>query len=311
MNRPAVSVIVVSDYNSSGEPTWNDERACLNALAVQDLTEPYEVIVSDDEAHRAAFPDDLLTVVQPTRVIFSAARGSYERKNAGARAATSPIVAILDADCRPDPDWLRVLLDTFRAHPEVSVISGRTLYEGRDLESRVFALLTRSYLDPGARGVTLFTSNNAAGFRREILLQHPLPEKLGAFASRIQSEAMLRDGCTLWFEPGMRVVHGFEGWRREADIRRNIGYGTVATRITERQMPYAALVRLGLLATPVIAAGKLLNTWRDCIRCGSSYGVRWYELPVAFGAAVMVNLMEIPGMLAAYRHRSIQETAYR
>jgi len=311
MHRPAVSVIVVSDYNSAGERTWNDERTCLAALAAQDLTEPFEVIICEDEKYRAVFPDDLLSLVPGTRVIFSTNSGSYGLKNAGARVAVSPIVALLDADCKPDPDWLRIIVETLRARPEVAAVSGRTFYEGRGLDTRVLALLSRSYLDPGISGETSFVANNAGGFRREVFLAHPLPEELGAFSSRIQSEAIRRDGCILWFEPGMRVVHEFEGWSMEADIRRNIGYGTIATRLAEPQMPHASLIRMGMLATPIVAAGKLLNSWSDCIRCGSAYGVRWFELPVAMGAAVIVNLMEIPGMLAAYRRGSIQETAYR
>jgi hypothetical protein len=311
MPQPVISVIVVSDYNSAEQRTWNDERTCLEAVAAQDLKEPFEVIVSEDEKYRTTFPDELLSIVPRTRVIYSTESTSYGLKNAGARAAEAPIIVLLDADCKPGPDWLRLIVETMRAHPEVAAVSGRTFYEGKSLDTRVLALLTRSYLDPGARGEATFVSNNAGAFRREIFLKYPLPEALGPFSSRIQSEAMKRDGCVLWFEPGMHVVHEFEGWPMEADIRRNIGYGTIATRIAEPKMPHASLIRMGVVATPVVAAGKLINTWRDCLRCASAYGVRWFELPVAMGAAVIVNLMEIPGMLAAYRHDSIQGTAYR
>jgi len=308
---PVLSVIVVSDYNSAAERTWKDERSCLSALAAQDLTEPYEVIISEDEKYRTTFPDELLEIAPETRVIFSANSTSYGLKNSGAREADAPIVVLLDADCTPDSDWLRLIFESMRDNPDVAAVSGRTFYEGQSLGVRVLALLTRSYLDPGARGETPFVSNNAGAFRREVFLKYPLPESLGAFSSRIQSEAMKRDGCLLWFEPRMRVVHEFEGWGMEADIRRNIGYGTIATRLNEPQMPHASLIRMGILATPVVAAGKLLNTWADCLRCASAYGVRWFELPVAMGAAVVVNLLEIPGMVAAYRHGSIQDTAYR
>ncbi|MEO8575727.1 MAG: glycosyltransferase family 2 protein [Gemmatimonadales bacterium] len=311
MPQPVISVIVVSDYNSAGQRTWHDERTCLEAVAAQDLKEPFEVVISEDDKYRNTFPDELLSIVTGSRVIFSTSSSSYGLKNSGARAAESPIVVLLDADCKPDVDWLRIIVETMRAHPEVAAVSGRTFYEGKGLDTRVLALLSRSYLDPGIRGETSYVSNNAGAFRREVFLAHPLPEDLGAFSSRLQSEAMKRDGCILWFEPAMRVVHEFEGWPMEADIRRNIGYGTIATRIAEPMMPHASLIRMGVVATPVVAAGKLINSWRDCFRCASAYGVRWFELPVALGAAVVVNLMEIPGMVAAYRHGSIQDTAYR
>ena len=197
MGLPALSVIVVSDYNSADERTWNDERSCLSALAAQDLTEPFEVIVSEDEKYRTTFPDELLTIVPGTRVIFCANSTSYGLKNSGAREAEAPIVVLLDADCTPDSDWLSLIVETMRANPDIATVSGRTFYEGQSLDTRVLALLTRSYLDPGVRGETPFVSNNAGAFRREIFLKYPLPESLGAFSSRIQSEAMKRDGCVL------------------------------------------------------------------------------------------------------------------
>ena len=306
-----IDVVVVSDYNSTTGRTWKDERACLAALAAQDTDEPFEVIIAEDERHRSTFPDDLLTIVPGTRVCFTESSTSYGLKNAGVRASTAPIVALLDADCQPDRGWLRMVLSAFRANPDIAAVCGRTFYQGDDLATRVLALLTRSYLDPNERGESEFISNNAAGFRREAFLEHPLPEKLGSFSSRIQSEAMRRAGLVLWFEPGMRVEHEFEGWPMEADIRRNIGYGTIAIRLAESRMPHAGLVRAGVLAIPFVAAGKLLNSWRDCIRCASAYGVRWFEWPVAMGGAVIVNAMEIPGMLVAYRGGTIDETAYR
>lgn len=140
---------------------------------------------------------------------------------------------------------------------------------------------SRSYLDPGRTGPTRFISNNNAAFRRSAFLTHPLPTASGPFASRRQSEAILRAGGRLLFEPGMRVVHAFEGWAMEGDIRRNVGYGTIITRLCDRSLPYAWLTRLGSASIPIFAAAKTLDSWGDCIRCARHYGVRWYELPFA------------------------------
>lgn len=308
---PAVSVIIVSDYASGALRSWDDERACLAALAAQDFDEPAEFILAEDERYREDVPADLTTALSGLRVLFSQATNSYSLKNAGVRGSTASIVALLDADCRPDPDWLRLLVQTLRSNPAISVVSGRTFYEGTGVWERVLCLLTRSYNDRGHAGESAFASNNAVGFRRDVYLAHPLPEKLGAFAGRIQWESIRRSGGILWFEPRMRVVHEFEGWPMEADIRRNIGYGTVATRLADERMPYASLVRAGAATIPLISVGKLLNTWRDCVRCRHIYGVRRHELPLALAAAVAVQAMEVPGMIAAYRGRSIGASAYR
>jgi hypothetical protein len=304
-------VIIVSDYASGAVRSWDDERACLAALAAQDFDEPAEFILAEDERYREDVPADLRTALPGLRVLFFPAGASYSLKNAGVSASFAPLVALLDADCRPDSDWLRLLVQAFRSNPAISAVSGRTFYEGSGISERVLCLLTRSFIDPGRTGESEFASNNAVGFRRQVYLAHPLPEKLGAFAGRIQWESIRRAGGILWFDPRMRVVHEFEGWPMEADIRRNIGYGTVATRLADEKMPYASLVRAGPVTIPLIAAGKLLNTWRDCVRCRRIYGVRWHELPLALAAAVAVQVMEVPGMIAAYRGRSIGASAYR
>jgi len=311
MTAPVVSVIVVSDYTSDTSRSWDTERACFAALAAQDFDEPAEFILSEDERYRGEVPTDLTATLAGSRVLFSREATSYQLKNAGVREATAPIVALLDADCRADSDWLRRLVEAFRSNPDISVVSGRTFYDDAGTWERVLCLLTRSYVDPGRTGESEFASNNAVGFRKDVFLAHPLPENLGAFAARMQSESIRRSGGVLWFEPRMRVVHDFEGWPMEADIRRNIGYGTVATRLADERMPYASLIRAGVASIPLIVGGKLLNTWRDCTRCAHAYGVRWHELPLALGAAVAVQIMEVPGMIAAYRGRSVGASAYR
>jgi hypothetical protein len=243
--------------------------------------------------------------------VTSAVRSSYELKNVGSREASAELLAMIDADCVPDPDWLRRIVTALRAHPEAAAVSGRTVYANRDLTTRLLGLLTRSYLDPGRAGRTRFVSNNNAGWRRDVRLRCPLPGQQGPFAARIQSEAVLREGGVLLFDPGIRVVHEFEGWAMEADIRRNIGYGTVLSRLHDERLPFAGLARWGPIAIPLIVAGKTLNAWADCLRCGRAYGVRWFELPAALGLAVVVQGMEIRGMWDAYRGRWVAATAYR
>jgi len=190
-------------------------------------------------------------------------------------------------------------------------VSSRTLYPGRTMMERILCLLSRAYLDPGRKGVTRFISGNAAGFRRKVCQAHPLPEGLGAFSSRIQSEAIQRDGGVFFFDPGMTVVHDFEGWPMERDLRRNHGYCTVITRLEDERLPYASMIRIGVPAIPFITFGKMLDSFRDCLRCWSHYGLHFYEVPVALGLIVVTHILEVPGMLAAYRNSPVGETAWR
>jgi len=134
---------------------------------------------------------------------------------------------------------------------------------------------------------------------------------MGAFASRIQSEAILREGGTLFFDPSLMVVHDFEGWSMERDIRWNHGYCTIITRLRDERLPYAKLIRAGVMAIPLIVIAKTIESVRDCFRCFRHYNVKTYELPLALILTVVTHLLEIPGMLAAYRGQTLGVTAYR
>ena len=309
--HPSISVILVSDFAAGGPEGMKDIRKALQALAHQDLEEPFEVVVAESERFRDGFPEDLREIVPSVRVLFFPDFSSYALKNEAVRAARAEFTAILDADCIPQQDWLRRLVAELRAHPEAAAVSGRTVYPGRSLSVRVCSLLARSYVDLGQSGLTRFIAINNCGFRREAYLEHPLPIDLGTFSSRIQSEALWRAGWQLRFRSDIRVQHAFEGWVQEADLRRNAGHGTIATRLRDATLPWAGMARLGRGSIAPILAGKVINSWRDCVRCGRDYGLSWYELPAAMALSIPIHLLEIPGMLDAYRGVGIRKSSFR
>jgi glycosyltransferase involved in cell wall biosynthesis len=91
----------------------------LAALAAQ---EPGEVIVVDDGSRdkTVALAEGSPVV---TRVIRGAGEGPGAARNAGAAAATGEVLAFLDADCVPQPDWLR---EGVRALESADLVQGRT-----------------------------------------------------------------------------------------------------------------------------------------------------------------------------------------
>jgi glycosyltransferase involved in cell wall biosynthesis len=308
---PTVSVIIVSDYAAGDSKGWDDLHHCLDALAHQDFAEPAEIILSENTRYAESIPPDLRHLLPSLRIVLSDHTGSYALKNHGVAQASADLVAILDADCRPAPTWLTNLVAAFRRHPEAAAISGRTTYEGRTRWERTLALLSRSYLDTVHEGPAQFISNNNAGWKRSVYCEHPLPTDAGPFAARIQSESIRREGGMLRFDPSLRVVHEFEGWGMEADIRRNTGFGTVITRLHDPRLPHAGLIRMGRVAIPAIVAGKTWNAWRDCFRCGRVYGVRGLDMLLALALAPILIALETPGMWAAYGHGGITDSSYR
>ncbi len=309
--KPVVSVITAIDFAYQGDRSADDVRATMAALAAQDFDGPLEFLLSESTDRVARLPPDLATILPSLRILSYPVGSSYELMNAAAQEASADIVAFIDGDCAPCPEWIRCLVETLRENPDVVGVSGRTLYAGRTRWERMMALLSRSFVDPGRFGPTRFFSNNNGGMRRDVWLQHPLPTHAGPYGSRLQTEAIRRASGRFLFQPHMRLVHDYEGWRMERDIRRHHGFSTVVTRLLDPKMPQAWLVRLGYLSIPIIVAAKTLDNWADCIRCAPQYGVRWREVPLAMALSVLLHLMEIPGMVQAFRGRPLARTAYR
>lgn len=294
------SIVVLSDFASGTAQGWEDLRRTLAALGRQDFAQPVELILVEAEALRAELPADLHDLVPSLRVVFVTAPNSYALRNEGVRAARAEIVGTLDGDCMPDPDWVRRMVEALRARPRAAAVSGRTVYAGNGFRSRAAALLERSYVEEGRDGSMRHISNNGAGFRRSVYLAHPLPTHLGVFASQVQSEAMLRAGHELLFEPRMRVTHAFYGGF-DRDHRRGVGYGVIRVRTDDARLPQAWLARLGYLSIPIFFLARTVKGWRHALRYRRYFGVRRYELPAVFALAVSGCLAEIPGMLRAVR----------
>jgi hypothetical protein len=235
------------------------------------------------------------------KVVRAEGKTSYDLKNAGARAATSDFVVLLDADCAPHPHWLRSVMEHRRQHPDAAVISGRTLYKGKGLLPRVFALLDRSYVDCGGPGRTRAISNNNAGFARSVLLQHPLGNEIGPFGSKANADAIMAAGGELRFEPGMIAYHGFGGWPMEEHDRQHTGFSMTRYRQINPEAKHAWMFRLGRAGIPLVVGMSIANSWRRCIKLASQYGLRWFEVPIACAIAVRAHAMEVPGMLLALR----------
>jgi O-antigen biosynthesis protein len=109
---PKVSVVVCA-YNA--EPTM---RECLESLTK--LAYPnYEVVIVDDGStdRTGAIADEY----PQFKVIHQPNRGLSAARNVGLAAATGEIIAYVDSDAMPDPDWLTYLALKFRATNYVGV----------------------------------------------------------------------------------------------------------------------------------------------------------------------------------------------
>ena len=311
-NKPLATVLTVADYKAGEEESWDELRLTLNGLAAQDFAGPIEHLLVESKHSTLAIPEEFLQILPTLKVVRAEGHTSYDFKNAGASAASSDFVIMLDADCAPHPKWLSSVMAHRAAHPEAAAISGRTLYKTEGLLPRIFALLDRGYVDPGHAGPTKAISNNNGAFARDVIVKYPLRNDVGPFGSKPHSQKLLADGKELRFEPGMVAYHGYGGWEMAKEIRKHTGYSMARYRQVNPQARWAWMYRAGTLGIVMITGMSIMNSCLNCVRLGSCYGIKWYQIPIAWGVAIRTHLMEIPGLVLGMNGGSMgAEDAYR
>ncbi|MEL6488825.1 MAG: hypothetical protein AAFQ95_02590 [Cyanobacteria bacterium J06621_3] len=96
-----VSVVIVSDYESSTVKSWKVEQRRLEAFAAQTFDEPFEVLLFDNEQYQANVPNHLYEIVSNLRIVFSREIQSARLKDYGVEIASGKLVAVLEADAPP------------------------------------------------------------------------------------------------------------------------------------------------------------------------------------------------------------------
>jgi glycosyltransferase involved in cell wall biosynthesis len=99
-----LSVIICSLNGAAGVDR------CLHALAAQKDVELQVIVVDDGSTDNTS---DVAREHGVTVFRHEVNRGLSAARNTGIRAATAPVVAFLDDDCEPEPEWARELIDAY------------------------------------------------------------------------------------------------------------------------------------------------------------------------------------------------------
>ncbi|WP_424968563.1 glycosyltransferase family 2 protein [Dinoroseobacter sp. S375] len=100
-------------------PHYNDVvrlRTCLAALVPQiaaltqgDGPGPVDLVVIDNGSTQDL--DPIMADFPQARFLSEPQKGAAPARNTGVRESTAPCLFFIDADCVPDPDWLKTALD--------------------------------------------------------------------------------------------------------------------------------------------------------------------------------------------------------
>ncbi len=275
---------------------------CLEALARQtyprELTEL--IVVDGGKLERL---DEMVKSVFPSAVILKLPGGAkFEMKNLGMNAATRDIVAFVDADCAPPPEWLSVVVGTLaEAPPDVAGVQGVTVLTKRFLAREISALFYGVRTDGSGHYATRLVTDNCA-FRREITRRFSFEH--ASFSTVVDTlflRRLTRAGYRLLFCEDLRMAHsfpglGWDGVRWFFARAYGVGYYMVKGRQAEPDLRGSRFVRWGIIGWPPLALGKFILDLRQVRQNRRRLNAR---LLVAFPVAVLYETALFAGGVAA------------
>jgi glycosyltransferase involved in cell wall biosynthesis len=267
-------------------PARNEERVigrCLDGLR-RGMREGVEVIVADDGSTDATarvaagcFPE--------ARILRLPPRGSAPARESAIADARARRIAFLDADCVPDPGWLDAAL---RGD---GIVMGRVRSE-RTFRARLLHVLDfGEFLDETPRDLRNFALLNLAG-PTDLFRRIPLPD-IDHSHDRLWSARLVRAGHRIRYDPAQAVLHA-PPLAARALFRRHVSYARrfVAVRRIDPTLPGGRLLRLGALAAPFFAAGRLCRDLQRLARARRALGIG-LSLPVYAAALAAFRALDL------------------
>ncbi|HEV7571102.1 MAG TPA: glycosyltransferase family 2 protein [Thermoanaerobaculia bacterium] len=305
MNRPFVSIVIdtITRDDYGARPLADDLQATLDAVARQ--TYPRElfeiIVVVDDTGNRES--DEVVRRYPWVSIVRSPQHSYFAGKNIGARAARGAIVALLDSDCEPVPEWLSMLTAPF-ADAGVSAVAGCTRYTGTSFHAWTFAVPDFSIVTGDNSGnASAFHLNNSA-FRRETFLAHPLDARIRRDGGCVLLYHELRAaGARIMYAPQARVHHGLDFAQRGLLKKHfNRGFdGVTVYRADARAVLRGTLLfhRFGAFALIAFTGRRILLDWLRLIRNYKQMGISPATIPYFVAVSVATRLIALTGGLTA------------
>ncbi len=299
MTLPSFSIVLETENLANAD--LDGLANSLASLAEQDLSpaQAKEVILIDS----GDAPPELLQQLcdrYPWVQVCTAPLGTgyYKAKMLGAELATGEVVVYFDSDCLYERDWLRQMLAPFADDERIQIVAGETQTRGRGPYGTAMAL---TYIFPRFSNqqqlapTPQYYLNNVA-FRRDFLLQHPMPTELPLYRGHcaIHASDLRHAGYTIWRQPRARAHHAPPAnlshffWRFLA-----IGYDYYWQK---RVMASDGRSRAQLDRRDPVAGfrGKLQTFWERAGRMFAQQPQHWLYLPLAL-PIVLASVLLIAG----------------
>jgi glycosyltransferase involved in cell wall biosynthesis len=305
MNRPIVSIIIetINRENYAERALADDLQPALDGVAKQTYSrEKMETIIVVDDIIDSE-TEEIVRRYPWVSIVRSPQHSYFAAKNAGARAARGTIVAMLDSDCVPAPEWLSMLTAPF-ADPEVSAVAGCTRYSGTSFRARTFEVPDFSIVvgDKFGEASAFHLSNSA--FRRETFLTHPLDARIRRDGGCVLLYHELRaSGARIMYAPQARVYHGLDFAKRGLLKKHfNRGFDGVTVYRADEHMTIRGtrlFRRFGALALIAFTGRRILLDWVRLIRNYRQMGISPVTIPYFAAVGAATRLIALTGGITA------------
>jgi len=196
-------------------PVYNAMRTlphCLAALAQLSPTAD-EVLLVDNGSS-----DGSLGYLQGfargrgmVKVLEERRRGAAAARNAGIRVARGEVVAFTDADCAPDPAWLRHLAEPF-ADPTVGAVAGRVVAAPATSTRELFSALYTLQLPDRPTRCTRWTPWEGGYPTANLAVRRAVLEELGGFDELVGIYGEDYDLCARLYARGAEIMYTPDAW---------------------------------------------------------------------------------------------------
>lgn len=206
MEKPNISLIIT---------VLNEKKTIAKLLKsiLQQTQLPNEVIITD-----AGSSDNTINIIKKfkqkhqqlkIKLLLKPGTNRSQGRNFAIKKTTSPIIAVTDAGCTLDQNWLKKITTPFK-NPQISLVGGRYVIKNRTIFQMAAAQLTTANFQK-ITTKTFLASSRSFAFRKQAWKQiGGYPENLNTaedlvFAHRLLQkgfkQALALDAIVNWYPP--------------------------------------------------------------------------------------------------------------
>jgi hypothetical protein len=292
-NVPLVS-FVIETVNEATEPDIDLGRV-LGGISRQTWPSGrIEIVIVVDERN-AAMIDRIHHDFPHVRTLVVHDSNYFSMKREGTYATTGDIIALLDSDCDPCPQWVERAVA--RIQGGADAVAGKTRYPRGARFGSTFSFFNFGYIQRLPDGQsTGFLPNNAA-FRATVLRKHNFDPRIRrGGAGHLLGNQLKRLGYRLEYEPGMLATHNMYGVGEEMQMRVKAGFDAInlarididsaidETRVLKQQNV------LGLVR---VFVRRLLFDLRTVFTNRADLDIAWWRIPWFLVVSPFIRCVEL------------------